>query len=435
MTHSGSIKTFDELIKQNSPIPGRKIALGICGMIALWIIWAAFAQLDEVSVADGEVIPQGQVKVIQHLEGGIIIDLMVQPGSVVKKDDPLLQLDLAATAVNREELRVRIDALELTVARLKSEADGSELKLPRELETKHPKLASAERNTYFARRDELRSTLSVLEQQLKQREEEHRELAAKQRSIQTNLRLAERKLTMSRALLKDGLTSKMDHLQLESEVESLRGEAEILTHTMPRAEAALHEAKDRLQETRLGFQRQAAEQLTTAELNLARNAELLNTADDQQHRTVIRSPIDGIVKNLKYVTIGGVVKAGEPIMEIVPTDQKLQIDVRLKPADRGYVRVGQKALVKISTYDYARYGGLDGEVIVVAPDTSTDEHGVPFFQVIVETSQTWMGDNPGEFPITTGMEATVDIHTGTRSVLDYLIRPVLKLKHEAFRER
>ncbi len=150
---------------------------------------------------------------------------------------------------------------------------------------------------------------------------------------------------------------------------------------------------------------------------------------------VIQHLEGGIVKNMRYVTIGGVVQAGAPIMEIVPTDEKLQIDVRLKPKDRGYVRVGQKALVKISSYDYARHGDLDGIVTEVAPDASTDKSGQPYFQVIVETAQTRLGSGPGAFPISPGIQATADIHTGTRSVLDYLIRPVLKLKHEAFRER
>jgi len=428
-------KSFEDLLRNNTHIPGRKLAIAIGTMLCIFLVWAGFAQINEVAVAEGDVIPQGQVKVIQHLEGGIILDLMVKQGSVVKTGDPLLQLELAVSAVNREELQIRFDGQKLSNARLLAESTGEDLLFPKALETKYPMLAAAERDTYNARRKELTSTLSVLEQQQRQRQEELRELEAKQRSMTTNLSLAERKLTMSRELLKDGLTSKMDHLQMESEVESLRGELAILKHTMPRAKASLQEAENRIQETQNSFSRQSSEQLSSGKISLARTAELLNSADNQQLRTEIRSPIDGIVKNLRYVTIGGVVKPGEAIMDIVPTHQKLQIDVKLNPTDRGYVQVGQDALVKITTYDYARYGGLKGKVVSVAPDTSIGHDQRPYFQVIVETDQTWMGDTPSEFPITTGMEATVDIHTGTRSVLDYLIRPVLKLKHEAFRER
>ncbi len=434
MTEHGPL-TFNDLKARHSRVPARKIALGIAGLLGAWLAWAAFAQLDEVTVAEGDVIPQGQVKVIQHLEGGIITQMMVQPGTSVQTGTPLLQLDLAATAINRDELRLRNDGQKLTIARLQSEANATPLSLPEDLVKKHPMLASAERQTHQAKIRELESSLSVLKLQYQQKQEEYREQTAKNRSLQTSLKLAETKLQMSRELLRDGLTSKMDHLQQETEVEALRGELAILKHSLPRAKAALEEAQNRIEETRLAFQRQASEALSAAQLSLARTAELLSTADDQQLRTTIRSPIDGIVKNLRFVTIGGVVKPGDPIMEIVPINQKLLIDARLNPADRGYVRPGQPALVKISTYDYARYGGLTGKVISVAPDTSSNGSSPPYFQVMIETDQTWLGDNPGEYPITTGMLATVDIHTGTRSVLDYLIRPVLKLKHEAFRER
>ncbi len=426
---------FDALLARHRMLSGRRVAWILAGFLGVFLLWSGFAQLDEVAVAEGEVIPQGQVKVIQHLEGGIVQALMVKPGSVVKAGDPLLQLDLATTAINHSELQVRIDAQRLTMARLAAEASGAPLALPAELEKRYPDLARAERNTHRARLAGLQSTLSVLEQQHQQKTEEVRELEAKDRSLQANLKLALEKLAMSKALLKDGLTTKMDHLQMESEAESLRGQMSVLSHTLPRARAALQESANRAEEARMNFRRDASEQLAAAEQTLARNLEYLNKADDQQLRTEIRSPIDGIVKNMRYVTIGGVVQAGAPIMEIVPTDERLQIDVRLKPKDRGYVRVGQKALVKISTYDYARYGGLDGVVTVVAPDASTDKDGQPYFQVIVETEQTWLGETPGEFPISPGMQATADIHTGTRSVLDYLVRPILKLKHEAFRER
>lgn len=162
---------------------------------------------------------------------------------------------------------------------------------------------------------------------------------------------------------------------------------------------------------------------------------MLRQATDQELRTEIRSPIDGVVKNMRFTTLGGVVKGGEPIMDIVPTGDTLVIEARLDPVDRGYVQVGQPATVKVSTFDYARYGGLEGEVTLVAPDSTQPENAPPFFRVLVETDKDYLGDQPGEFAITPGMQASVDIHTGTRSVLEYLIRPVLKMKHEAFRER
>jgi adhesin transport system membrane fusion protein len=162
---------------------------------------------------------------------------------------------------------------------------------------------------------------------------------------------------------------------------------------------------------------------------------LLSQASDQQRRTAITSPIDGIVKNLHANTIGGVIKAGEPIMEIVPLHERLQIDAKLNPMDRGYVQLGQKAMVKLSAFDYTTYGGLEGDVILVAPDTTMGPDNQPFYRVVVQTDRAYLGEETAKRIITPGMQATVDIHTGTRTVIEYLVKPVLKLRHEAFRER
>jgi adhesin transport system membrane fusion protein len=183
------------------------------------------------------------------------------------------------------------------------------------------------------------------------------------------------------------------------------------------------------------FQREAEEQLGRTEQAIAQLEELLAEATEQGVRAEIKSPIDGIVKKLRYYTIGGIVSPGEPIMEIVPTGDKLVVEAKLNPTDRGYVNEGQRSLVKVSTYDFARYGGLDGTVANVAPDSTTDQNGTPYFRVIVQTDKTYLGEEEGKLPITPGMQATVDIHTGTKSVMEYLIKPVLKLRHEAFRER
>ena len=209
----------------------------------------------------------------------------------------------------------------------------------------------------------------------------------------------------------------------------------LLGPALPRAQAAIAEASQRLKEAEARFQRQAREDLGETEQNIARVQELLAQATDQGVRAEIRSPIDGVVKKLRHNTIGGVVTPGEPIMELVPTGDTLVISAKLSPADRGYVDVGQAAKVKVTTYDYSRYGGLDGRVIQVAPDTSADKNGQTFFEVIIETDKSYLGDAVGTLPITPGMQATVDIHTGTRTVAEYLVKPVLRLRDEAFRER
>jgi adhesin transport system membrane fusion protein len=404
-------------------------------LLAVLLVWAHFARLDEVTVAPGEVVPQGKVKVIQHLEGGIIERIYVTEGATVQTGDPLVRLDLATGGVNREELQARLDGEVLRRARLTAEVENKELKLPALAAGRHGNLAEAEQQAFLARRHDLDSSLGVLRAQVRQRELEVQELEARKRAVGRNLALAQERLKMSTSLLAEGLTAKMEHLKLRAEVEDLQGQLQSLTPAVPRARAAVAEAKQRLLEGETHFRREAQDQLGRAEQAIAELKELLAKATEQGLRAEIKSPIDGIVKKLRYHTIGGVVSPGEPIMEIVPTGDKLVIEAKLNPTDRGYVNEGQPTLVKVSTYDFARYGGLAGTVVSVAPDSTTDQNGTPYFRVIVQTDKTYLGEEKGKLPITPGMQATADIHTGTKTVMDYLIKPVLKLRDEAFRER
>lgn len=428
------MSTLDALMTRH-PLPTwRFVAWPIVLLLSAVLAWSVFARLDQVAVAVGEVIPRGKVKVVQHLEGGIVERLFVSEGSTVRAGDPLVQLDLATSGVNRKELLARLDSALLRRARLVAESNGTPLALPAEQVKRQAQVADAERQAYAARRGELDSTLGALRELMHQRELEVQELEAKRRATTSNLALARERLKLSESLLKDGLTARMEHLRLQAEVESLDGELGALGPALPRARAAIAEASQRLKEAEARFQRQAREDLGETEQNIARVQELLAQATDQGVRAEIRSPIDGVVKKLRHNTIGGVVTPGEPIMELVPTGDTLVVTARLSPTDRGYVDVGQRANVKVTTYDYSRYGGLDGRVIQVAPDSSADKNGQAFFEVIVETDKSYLGDAAGTLPITPGMQATVDIHTGTRTVAEYLTRPVLKLREEAFRE-
>lgn len=497
------MSNLEDLVRKN-PLPSWRIAAWpIMLVLGALVGWAYFAELDEVSIAPGEVVPLGSNRVIQHLEGGIIKAIHVREGDTVEADQILLQLDLAMGGVNREELQLRLDNQMLVRSRLEVEADGGEeIRLPEDIAARRPAQAVAEERAFAARKRQLDTKLNVLtgvatqrelevaelearmraleqrkrdidspagslRQQVRQKELEIKELEAQRVAVRNNLRLASERLSMSERLLVDGLVPKMEHLQLEGEVRSLEGELaslnqsiprgraavaevlgvlaeqvdviedeiEALTPAIPRARAAVAEALERAREEETRFRREAQEELGRTEQAVARIRELLSEAIRQTVRAGVRSPIEGVVKNLRYHTIGGVVQPGEAIMEIVPTGERLVVEARLNPTDRGYVAPGQPTVVKVSTYDYARYGGLDGRVTMVAPDSSTDENGIPFFRVLVETERTYLGEADGQLPIVPGMEATVDIHTGKKTVIEYLIKPVLKLRHEAFRER
>ncbi len=418
------------------PLPTwRPLARLVMALVVLFLAWAAFARLDEFATADGEVVPEGKVRLVQHLEGGIIREIYIQDGAVVKTGEPLVQLDLPVGTMNREELQVRLDGLTLQRARLEAELAGSPIAFPPAEAKRQPTLVEAEIRNHQTRADALAATLAVIDDQTRQRAAEVREFEAKIRSTTNNLRLTRERLRMSQDLMQSGLTPRMEHVALQGQVEELEGLLETLRASLPRAQAALAEARSRADEERARFVRGAQTELSEVELTIQRTRELLSEASDQQRRTQITSPIDGIVKNLRYNTIGGVVKPGDPIMEIVPLNERLQVDVKLSPTDRGYVQVGQKATVKVSAYDYTTYGGLDGEVVLVAPDTTLTPDNHPYYRVVVQTDRAWLGEERGLYPISAGMQASVEIHTGTRTVMQYLIKPVIKLRHEAFRER
>lgn len=427
--------SLDALLDRH-PLPHWRIVVWPVMMAtATFLVWSYFASLDEVATAAGEVIPQSKVKIIQHLEGGIIQSIHVREGDSVVRDQPLVQLDLGATALNREELQVRFDGALLRRARLLAEVGGDDPEFPADAMERQPALAKAEQDAYLARRRELESVLDGHQAQIEQRELQVQELEARKRSISNNLDIGRERLRLSQSLLTQGLTARMEHLQLKAQVENLEGEIKTLEPAIPRSQAAVVEARQKSKEAKERYLRDAQEQLGRAEEDVARLGKMLSEATRQGIRAEIRSPTDGIVKNIRYTTIGGVVSAGEPIMEIVPTDDRLVIEARLSPTDRGYVRPGQRAVVKVTAYDFVRYGGLDSTVVSVAPDTSTDQRGVPYFRVIVETDKTYLGDEEGKLPISPGMQATVDIHTGQNTVMHYLIKPVLKMRSEAFQER
>ncbi len=429
-------RPLDALQRSNRSPAFRGLAWAVIALIAGFFGWAAFAQLDEVAVASGEVIPIDKIKVVQHLEGGIIQRLDVAEGSKVSKDQVLVQLTVGGAGATREELQVQLDSLLLSRARLKAESAEAPLTFPADIAERRPDLVSAERDTFEARKLGLKSKLGVILQQSRQRELEVKELQARRRAVLANLKLERERLKLSDQLLESGLTPRMEHLEIRREIENLNGEAKVLGQAIPRSKSALAESAARVTEETEAFRRRAIEELNRVELQIARSREGLDEASDRVRRTEIRSPIDGIVKNMRFNTIGGVVRPGEPIMEIVPVGDELVVEARLSPVDRGYVQEGQKAVVKISTYDFVRYGSLDGVVERIAADTNADPNsGQPFYEVVIRTDRTYLGSTQGEFPITPGMQAIVDIHTGTRSVMNYLVKPVLKLRHEAFRER
>lgn len=439
MTTSDATETSPlDALRSSVRVGASRFSLWGPGLLLIgFVYWASVAHLDEVSVAIGEVIPQQQLQIVQHLEGGVIERIMIDEGDHVEQGDVLMQLNLAGVGINPQELEIRLAGLILTRARLNAEAEGGESEpvFPPDLLETRPDMVGAELRNFMGRKSDLLSALAVLDEKARQRRLEVSELEAQAASVRRDLALAEQRLHMSAELLEKKLIPRMEHVEIEAEVEQLDGRVSVLVQSVPRARAALSEIEAERARERDKYRRRALEELVPIETRIAELRETLATATDQEMRAEIRSPTDGIIKNLKTNTVGGVVRPGEPIAEIVPLTDDLEIRARLAPKDRGFVTAGQRAVVKITTYDYARYGGLEGRVERVSASTHTGAANETYYEVVVRTDRNYLGESATDFPITPGMEATVDIHTGARTVLDYLVRPVLKLRHEAFRER
>lgn len=430
------IRPLDKIIDDH-PMPSwRPVALAIIGLLIIAIIWAFFARLDVVAKALGNVVPQGQIKTIQHLEGGIVREFFVREGDKVKKGQILVQLDLGAAGMNADELQVRIDGLYLKRARLHAHVNRIPLSFPEAPAERQLGLVSAERQAYDSRQRQVSSRLEVVDRQIKQKEAELKEFLAQKVATKQALAIAYERSALSQGLVKDKLVSKLELLEIRRDIGELKGKLAEIEAAIPRAKASIAETIARRAEDTVRFRSESVELLRETEVDLARHRELLSKASDQVRRTEVLSPIRGVVKNLANNTVGGVVRAGDPIMEIVPVNEKLVIEAKLSPVDVGFVKEQMKADVKISTYEFIRYGGLEGTVTQVAADANQDRQtGEHYFRVIVETDKSYLLSEGKKLPISSGMQAEVDIHIGTKSVFQYLIQPVLKLKHEAFRER
>ncbi len=426
---------LESLIKSH-PIPTwRLYAWAIMVVLALAIGWGFLTELDEVTVAEGKIVPVGDLKVVQHLEGGIIERIHVREGAAVKQGEPLIQLDVRAAGLSQEELEVQLYGQIAIKSRLDAEAGGKTPVFPDEVRTKRPQLVEAQQAAHDARKEELEATVNVLRNVAQQREQEVKDLSTRLQSTARTLELLKQRFADSEQLLKSELTPRAEHMKLQAEVANLQQQYNSTRSGIVSAQEAVKEAQGRIREKIDSFRREAQTELGKVEEKIGQLREQVAVSGEKSARLEIRSPISGIVKNLRYTTVGGVVKPGEPIMEIVPTGEKLVVSAKLNPIDRGFVRAGQPAKIKLSTYDFTKYGTLEGRVERVAADATQDPEKGPVFEVVIETEKNYLGKTEDELPITPGMLATVDIYTGTKSAIDFLIKPVIKMDTTAFEAR
>lgn len=400
--------------------------------VLLLLVWAALAQVDEVTRGEGKVIPSKQLQVVQSLDGGVVAQILVKEGQVVEQNQLLLRIDETRATSGVRESAATGFALQARLARLRALAEGSTFAPPVAKDAEQQHTVDEERRLYESKQSELGTLVSIARQQLAQRQQEHSEMRARKSTAERSLDLSQQELNKTRPLLATGAVSEVDILRLERDVSRFRGEAQQAEAQIARVQAAIGESQRKIEEAEITFRNEARRDLAEATGKLNALNEGAVALADKVDKAQVRSPVRGRVQRLLANTVGGVVQPGKDIVEIVPLDDALVLEARVLPKDIAFIRPGQTAQVKFTAYDFSIYGGLEATVENISPDTVVDERGNAFYLVRVRTHRANFGD---KMPVIPGMTAEVDILTGQKTVLSYLLKPVLKAKAYALRER
>jgi adhesin transport system membrane fusion protein len=411
--------------------------LWLCTLsLALFFLWAQFFRLDIISAADGQVVPRSRVQVVQHLEGGIVREILVREGERVVTDQPLVILEQTISGAGVEELQSRITALRIEITSLESQAaDGAEPVFDQDLRQEHPDLVDQALSLFRASRANLRNDVSAQRELVSQREHLVNEISARIRNARDNLRLVDEQVSLSAELLRDNLTTQHKHLAYLREQGELKSRIEEDQSALSGARSALAEARLKLESIHTAFQERVEARLRDARLQLDESGQRLRRLSDNLARTVIRSPVEGVVKTLHVTTLGGVLGPGQTVADIVPSEDRLIVEARLSITDIGHVQVGQSAAVRLMGREASVYGKIDGTVIHVAPDTTVTSDGRVFYLVRVETEQDHFSSGDSIYRLFPGMAMLVHIHTGKRTVLQYMTEPFTARFTGAMQER
>lgn len=423
----------DLAMLRQEPLRARLLLRTIGIVVVLFLLWAALAQLDEVTRGEGKVIPSKQLQILQSIDGGLVSEILVKEGDVVNPNQLLIKIDETRFVSSVKENQAQYLGLMAKAARLRAISEGKPFVPPPEVLKADPSIVQQERQFFEARNDELNAAISIARQQLAQRHQELNEAQAKKAQAAQGYDLTSKELSVTRPLISSGAVSEVELLRLERDVSRYRGEREMASAQISRIQAAINEAQRKIEEVELTFRNEASKELSETMAKLNSLAEGSVALSDRVKQSSIRSPVKGTVKRLLVNTVGGVVQSGKDMIEIVPLEDALLLEAKVQPRDIAFLRPGQPVMVKFTAYDFSIYGGLDGTLEHIGADSVMDEKGNAFYTVRVRTSKPGFGD--ANLPIIPGMVAEVDILTGKKSVLAYLIKPVLRAKSVALTER
>lgn len=425
----------DEAWLDTGSSQAKRLTVAFCSLLVIFVAWAGFAAIDEVARGQGQVVPSQRVQLIQHLEGGILDEVLVREGETVVPGQILARVDNVGAASQLRDTQTRILETRLAIIRLNAEIRGISPKFPAVVVKTHPFLVRSQINAYNARRSQWENSQSVFSQQVEQKTQELNELLSRRTTYGQALGLVRKRVELATPLVERKLYAEVDFLNLQQEAVRIQGDIAAVANNIAKTRASVREAEQRKTLGRREFESSAVEEMNAMQSELSSLEESQTAGKDRVTRTELRSQVRGIVNKILLNTKGGVVKAGENIMEIVPLDDTLLVEAKISPKDIAFIHANQKAVVKITAYDSSIYGSMEATVEQISADTTTTERGDIFFLVKVRTKENAIHHKGEVLPIMPGMVASVDILTGKKTVLAYLLKPITRASQYALRER
>jgi adhesin transport system membrane fusion protein len=402
--------------------------------ILFFLLWAAFSEIDEIARGSGDVIPSNENQVVQNLEGGIVEEILIKEGDIVKQGDVLLKINNEKSISTYQSNEVKAMALKAKIIRLEAQSKAQEFDLSKvEDEIIKPYIKN-ELSLYQTNINQLNSSLEVLKEQLVQKRNSFEDAKSKKIYLAKSLKMIRKEIGMTEPMVERGIASQVDLLRLQKEENNAIDEFKSAEFSITRLQSEINENQHKIEETKLAFKAKAKEELNEAIAEYKRTISNAKALEDQVTRTIIKAPRNGVVQKLFVHTLGGVVKPGDDLIEIVPTNEKLLVNAKIKPSDIAFIYPSQKAIVKFSAYDFSIYGGLEGEVVSISPDTIKDKEENTYYIVRIQTQKSKL-EQSKDMKIIPGMTAQVDILTGKKSILSYILKPILKTKQYAFGDR
>ncbi|RUM90194.1 MAG: HlyD family type I secretion periplasmic adaptor subunit [Thiomicrospira sp.] len=413
-----------------------QLIVWIMFLVLIWLlVWANYAELDKIVRGQGKVVPSSKIQVVQNLEGGIVENIFVHSGDKVQKGQILLKLDNTQFVSSYDETEAQLYDLRAQAARLSAEAFGKPFKI--DLPSENPKVEAIferEKQLYENQLQQLETTQKILNEKITQNRSELKEAYNQFKQLSKSYDLLQQEIEIMKPLVKEGIASEVDLLKTRREANDAYSQLQTTQNSIPRLKSVINESINKKQEAKQKFRNEAQQELNTVLAKLSQLESSKTALEDRVRRTSITSPVNGTISELLVTTIGEVIQPGSDIIKIVPLDDSLVLETKISPADIGFVYPGLKAKIKFTAYDFAIYGGLDGTVEKISADTILDEEGNSFYIARIKTDRNYLGSEKNPLSLLPGMTATVDVVVGKHTILEYLIKPIIKAKDLALRE-